>query len=253
MFELTKTKYHSLFIELLTMKKIGLILTLIICSLSHISAQEKLHILKFDPLNLITSSLSFGYETFNEEQTRSWDMHLGFRYNKDLEPNYSYYDSQLPQLDTYDYWKGVQFSVERRMYVPSLKQGKTTKYGVYLAPGVKLDLNSNQFDKSFYNPIYKETSPNNPNYEKVTRTGEYTYFSVMPYMNMGFQFSVFQFGYIDFNLGGGVRILNKKVKSENLPNVNSYGYYSSNNFYENTILKEGVRPTGTITFGIKVK
>ncbi|MGR3809382.1 hypothetical protein [Jiulongibacter sp. NS-SX5] len=225
--------------------------------LSYAQKEEKLKIFKFDPLPLTTSALSFGVESFNAERTRSMDIHLGLRYKKDNSTYY--YETPVggEQLDPFTDWKGFQLTVARRFYVPAFKDRdpnifnqETSQSGVYFAPSLRVDFNQNEYDQSRYVGQYKQET-NTTEYILITDKGKTNYSAVMPALNFGVQFSLFQYGYIDLHVGGGIRFQSENTINKEFTGVNS-SYYRSGDAINNFILKEGVQPTGGITFGLRL-
>jgi hypothetical protein len=233
-------------------------LTILLLSLSTLQAQEKLKIFKFDPLPLVTSALSFGIESFNEDRSRSTEFHLGIRYKKD---NDNYYASPIiinnvPQ-DYQSDWKGLFASVERRFYVPAFKDKganflnqESSQSGVYFSPSLRLDFNNNDYAESVSEYVYNSDTKFDE-YVQTARVGNTNYFGIMPAMNFGVQFTLFQYAYIDLHIGGGIRIQSVDENQIIGPNYsNNYNY--NNNAITTFVTKEGVQPTGGITFGLKL-
>lgn len=223
--------------------------------------ESKLKVFKFNPLGLISSSLSFGVESFNVEKTRSTVVNFGMRYRKNSNDYFGQnVNGQGVQIDQFSDYKGIMLGVERRMYVPAMRyykdrltnELKPNSFGVYFAPAVRFDFNQNHFDKSYYNVIYNSTPANSPNYAKIANSGKVNYASFMPSMNIGFQFTFLQYAYIDAQLGGGLRFqkINEVERSMD-GSFNGYSYSDSNAITE-ILLKEGVRPSGSITLGLKI-
>jgi hypothetical protein len=238
------------------MKKTTTLLLITLLISSTLKAQEKLKIFKFDPLPLATSALSFGLETFNEDRSRSTEIHLGVRYKKDNDNYYGgpIYINNLAQ-DLHSDWKGLFASVERRFYVPAFKDRganffnqESSQSGVYFSPSLRLDFNNNDYAESVSeyvnNPVTKVDE-----YVQTLRVGNSNYFGIMPAMNFGVQFTIFQYAYIDLHIGGGIRVQSVDENQDIGPNY-------SNNYNSNAITtfvtKEGVQPTGGITIGLKL-
>lgn len=249
------------------MKKTIILLLILISNVSFAQDKKpdaKLKVFKFNPLGLITSSLSFGLESFNAEKTRSTVLNFGMRYRKNSNDYYGQNFNELgDRINQFSDYKGVMLGVERRLYVPAMrlikdrltKELKPNSFGVYFAPAARLDFNQNVFDRSNYNVIYNNpdgTSVNPPKYTKIINTGKVNYLSVMPSMNIGFQFTFLQYAYVDAQLGGGLRFQKiNEVERKSDPNLNTYNYSDSNAITE-ILLKEGVRPSGSITLGLKL-
>ncbi|WP_304238400.1 hypothetical protein [Jiulongibacter sediminis] len=242
------------------MKKLGLFIALLLISSLAVFAQQKenknLKIFKFDPLPLATSALSFGYETFNTDRSRSWEFHLGLRYKTDDD---FYYERPLgtEELEPFADWKGAMVSVERRFYVPQFKDRgpnifnqEFSQSGVYFAPSVRFDFNQNKYDQSRYEYQYKPEATE-ADYTLITDTGKVNYASIMPALNFGVQFTIFQYAYLDLHVGGGIRFQSKNIL-EQQKTESTYSYYNYDNAITNFVLKEGVQPTGGITFGLRL-
>ena len=230
-------------------------LTILLLSISSLHAQEKLKIFKFDPLPLATSALSFGIESFNEDRSRSTEFHLGIRYKKDNDYYVGFTNINGAGVDLFSDWKGLFASVERRFYVPAFKDRsanffnqENSQSGVYFSPSLRLDFNNNDYVEStstyVFNPSTKQDE-----YVQSIRSGNTNYLGIMPAMNFGVQFTIFQYAYIDLHIGGGIRIQDENKN-------NTIGPSKSNNYNNNAITtfvtKEGVQPTGGITFGLKL-
>ncbi len=221
------------------------------------NTDKNLHLFKFNPLQLVTSSLSFGYESFNKDMSRSTVVNLGIRYNNGNNNNYYgvNYDNITGQsIEQFSDWRGVTASIERRFYIPHMQQGKGDflmsdrgKYGVYLSPSLRFDYNNNKYDASYFDYKYPQDG-GNPETFRVTNTGNVNYVGIMPAMNFGIQFTLFQYAYIDMYVGGGIRLQNTKVVSGNAPGTN-YNYNNSGPI-QSLVIKEGVQPTGGISIGL---
>ena len=242
------------------MKK--LILSLILFTGLYANAQEvkdkNLKIFKFQPFSLITGCMNFNQEMFNKERTRSTVIGLGIRYVNKKNEN-SYYGTSVLNYTQLNKWQGVTASIERRLYVPGFFSGdkfsfinKKASFGVYFAPGIKAEFNQNKYDKGGYNQIIDNTKPNNYDFVFVKNEGKVNYLGVMPNMNIGMQFTLFQNLYIDTYIGGGIRFLSKKV-IESKGDSNAPGYYSngfSSGAIETFIIKEGVQPNFGFALGL---
>lgn len=236
-------------------------LTLLFVSLS-VFSQDKFKIFRFNPGQLVTSTLSMGLESFNESKSHSNIINLGIRYNG--RNNFNYYgvlsDDQGNVIDQYDTYKGLTLQYEHRFYIPSFIEGKPSflnrehsDYGVYLAPNIRFDYNYHDFDNSYFENVPSKTNPSIYEFGKVINTGKSSIFGIMPAINLGFQFNVFQYGYVDLYLGGGLRINNEKEIARERSGSTYANYSISNGAIERFILNEGVIPTGGITFGVKIR
>lgn len=247
------------------MKKITLFLAIGAMSIGQLAAQEttkekNLKVFKFDPLPLATSTLSFGVESFNADRTRSTEIHLGIRYRKD---NDDYY-YEVPvgvhaePINQFSDWKGVTGTIARRFYVPAFRDREAnilnqeaSQSGVYFAPSLRLDFNQNEYDRSSYQYVSYDPDGKVDKYELMTRTGKINYLGAMPSLNFGVQFTVFQYAYIDLHVGGGVRIQSTNVLEETNTGTGN-NYYYQDNAITTFVIKEGVQPTGGITFGLRL-
>lgn len=242
------------------MKKKGKLLILLLLSPVLLSAQQKadknLKVFKFDPLPLATSALSFGYETFNNDRSRSWEFHLALRYKTDTD---FYYDrpAGADELEPFADWKGAMVSAERRFYVPQFKDRgpnifnqEFSQSGVYFAPSLRFDFNQNKYDQGRYEYQYNPETDKS-NYTLITDKGKVNYSSIMPALNFGVQFTIFQYAYIDLHVGGGIRFQSENILEQEKSGTN-YSYYNNDNAITTFVLKEGVQPTGGITFGLRL-
>ena len=133
------------------------------------NAQEKnLKIFKFQPFSLITGSMNFNQEIFNNSRTRSTVIGLGLRYVNRENDIYSYdtFGNSLPYTQT-NKWQGATASIDRRFYVPGFYSGDKftfindkAKFGVYLSAGLKLEYNINNYDNSNYYYVTDSTKLN---------------------------------------------------------------------------------------------
>lgn len=217
---------------------------------------KKLTVFKFYPFNLITSSLGLGLESFNAEQNRSTQFTFGVRYRNADATNNNYYGSG--SITNYSKWKGFNVGIERKIFVPTFKTRSKNgvekgRYGVYLAPFLRADYNQNDFDNSYYNPVVDPKQTNTYINEKVTYAGDATYIGIMPGVNIGFEFTLFQNLYIDAYLGGALRMLSKTENLKTGSNTTSGGccYYYSSSVIDNWVKKEGVIPNIGLSVGVK--
>jgi hypothetical protein len=241
------------------MKKAFTLLTLIFIFMSKGQAQEKLKVFKFQPLPLATSMLAFGVESFNEDRSRSMVFNLGIRYKKDNDRTYSYAESSVSGgdfINQFSDWRGIMGSVERRFYVPAFKDKganmlnqEGSQSGVYFSPSLRVDYNQSDYDRSYYNYIYDQESQTQTS-ELLANNGKINYLGIMPALNFGVQFTIFQYAYIDLHIGGGIRVQWEDVVEQQSSRTNSY--YRDGGIIEELVIKEGVQPTGGITFGLKL-
>lgn len=222
------------------------------------NAQEKnLKIFKFQPFSLITGSMNFNQEIFNNSRTRSTVIGLGLRYVNRENDIYSYdtFGNSLPYTQT-NKWQGATASIDRRFYVPGFYSGDKftfindkAKFGVYLSAGLKLEYNINNYDNSNYYYVTDSTKLNTYKFSK--NTGKVSYLGIMPNMNIGMQFTLFQNLYIDTFIGGGIRFLSKKISNEvNDGPANGYNYYVNSSAIETFVIKEGVQPNFGFSLGL---
>ena len=220
------------------------------------SQEKNTRIFRFNPTQLITSTLSMGYESFNKDLTRSSVFNVGIRYkSEDYFYNYGVTNPNAAPLEPYDYWKGLTASYEYRFYIPSFKKRAPNfinedygQSGVYLSPSLRIDYNNHDYDRTYYEPRYNQNPE--PSFVKVTNTGKINYLGIMPGINMGVQFNIFQRGFIDLYVGGGLRI--NSVNEISKERSSGVDYYSNSNTITDLVIKEGVRPNGGITFGIGI-
>ncbi|MFN3852279.1 MAG: hypothetical protein ACK4NY_22780 [Spirosomataceae bacterium] len=215
------------------------------------SDEKPLTILKFYPLGLVTNSLQLGFEKFNKDFSRSTNVVFGVRYKKGN--GNIQYDANGNSFDNYNNWAGASILFERRIYIPKFKSKfidenpeKPFKYGVYLAPFLKADYNVRDFDNSFY-------SYNNANGQSntvlVRNYGKISYLGGTAGLNIGYQFTLFQYMYIDTYLGGGLRLLSKK-ENVNRSSQNQTYYSGDYGAIIEFVDKAGVVPNAGITLGV---
>jgi hypothetical protein len=232
---------------------------LVFFAVSTANAQDKsLKIFKFQPFSLITGSMNFNQEVFNKSRTRSTVFGIGLRYvNKENDVyNYDSFANPTPYTQT-NKWQGVTASVDRRFYVPGFFSGdkytfinEKAKFGVYLATGLKLEYNINNYDNSNYINIPDDDKVNYT-FELSKNIGKVSYLGIMPNVNIGMQFTLFQNLYIDTYIGGGIRFLSKKINNEvNDGPPNGYNYYVNSSAIETFVIKEGVQPNFGFALGL---
>jgi hypothetical protein len=247
------------------MKKINLFVFILLATTTAFAQKQesttKLKVFKFNPLGLVTSSLSFGLESFNAEKSKSTVVNFAIRYKTNGNDYFGANFNDLGEtIAQYSEYKGVMLGLERRLYVPNMHYFKYWKnseanmnsIGVYFAPAVRFDYNQNSYDKSYFHTEYNSTSGQPVKYTKITNTGKINYLGIMPAMNLGLQFTLAQHAYIDFQLGGGIRFQTEKAVANTKTNTPNFNSYSNNNAVSEMILKEGVRPSGSITLGLKL-
>lgn len=247
------------------MKKLIVSILLQIIFLNNIFAQETkpkpFKIFKFLPFSLITGSLTMSQEKFNTEKNRSTILTLGVRYIKTNQEATNYTSTSQKNIEQFNKWNGGMIGIERRFYVPSFKSGdktlflnEKTLFGVYLSTGLRLDYNSNEYDKSNYNYVYDPIKPNIQTGIFEVNTGRVNYIGAMPNMNIGIQFTLFQNLYIDTFIGGGIRFINKKIVRKTQSSNNQNSYFGDNlqiRSTENFMLKEGVQANFGCSLGLK--
>jgi hypothetical protein len=232
---------------------------LVFFAMSTANAQDKsLKIFKFQPFSLITGSMNFNQEVFNKARTKSTVYGIGLRYvNK--ENDVYYYDNfanSTPYTQT-NKWQGATAYIDRRFYVPGFFSGdkytfinEKAKFGVYLSTGLKLEYNINNYDNSNYVNM-PDTSKVSYSYKLSKSTGKVSYLGIMPNINIGMQFTLFQNLYIDTYIGGGIRFLSKKIHNEvNEGPRNGYNYYVNSNAIDTFVTKEGVQPNFGFALGL---
>jgi hypothetical protein len=221
------------------------------------TSDKNLSVFRFYPFQLITSSLAFGKETFNADRSKSTVLMLGVRY-KNWEG--TGYNPQGTGIDQFNNWQGISAGVERRFYVPSFRTpdkgtffDNNGSFGVYLAPGLRGDFNQRNYDYSTYMQIYDNEKQITTN-SLVTNKQKSNLIGIMPYMNLGLQFTIFQYMYIDMYAGGGLRFLQENITSQTKSGsgANDYYYNSGNGALEEIVLKKGVQPNIGLTIGLKL-
>jgi hypothetical protein len=240
------------------MKKLLLITLALALSINTFGQDEKpLKIFKFNPLQLATSSLSFSIEAFNKQQDRSNNFTIGLRYRNDFD-NYGYNPVSVSgnEIKQKDDWKGLTAVYERRFYVPKFKDGKpnfinteSSQNGIYLAPSLRLDYT--QRDYNYGNFSYQYDNNGQIISETTSfNSGKSSFLGVMPSINLGVQFSIFQYGYIDLFIGGGLRVQNEE--ESNVVRTGNNFYSQGNNIITELVLSQGVRPNGGISVGVRL-
>lgn len=210
--------------------------------------------LKFYPFGLVTSTLQLGIEDFSKDNKRSSVAIFGLRYRKSNPDRFN----NLSTQQGFDNWVGGTLLLERRFYVPKFtirpqyeRPEQTFGYGIYFAPFLKLDYNVNDIDYVEYTNVFE----NNVNKIQIVRkTGKINYFGGTGGVNVGYQFTIFQYLYVDAYLGGGLRLLHKTDKTKQTILPNSGNYYSSSfgsGAIETFTTQEGVVPNGGISLGIR--
>lgn len=232
-----------------------LLLTLLFLNtLTGFAQYESLKIFKFNPGPLITSTLSFGIESFNSDFSRSNEFTFGVRYNK--EDDLYRYGLPVTGEENFESWRGLTASYARRFYIPTFKEGKenifnanSSRNGVYMAPSLRLDYNNYREQRTFKEQFYDNDKQIST--ERTAFVQENTdHFGILPAVNFGVQFSFLQYGYVDLFVGGGLRMNFENVKERSRDVLNDYYSYGSGPIRE-LILVEGVRPTGGISVGVK--
>ncbi|MCP9761464.1 hypothetical protein [Lacihabitans soyangensis] len=224
--------------------------------------EKPLKIFKFQPFSLVTGSMNFGEEIFNKSRTRSTVIGLGIRYINRKNDIYDSYGT-ISAYKQNSKWQGATFSVERRFYVPGFFSGDKysfindkSKFGVYLSPGLKVEYNVNDYDKGGFYYLTDSTKPNNMVSKFYRNSGRISYLGLLPNMNIGLQYTIFQNLYIDTYIGGGIRFLSQKkskeVKDTVPQNGNFTGYYGGNENGALTtfVIREGVQPNFGFALGL---
>lgn len=251
-----RTKIHKITTMLLA---VGLLLGQFSQTFAQDKEPEKLVLLKLYPIPLATSSMAFGAEMFNKEKTRSTNVILGIRYSNEEMSSSATIDGKNESITNFSKWSGLTGQIERRMYVPSftrLEKGTWLdnygSLGVYWAPTLKMDYSMNDFDKSFFD--YSRTNASTFGPSILTNRGKVSYIGVTPSINIGLQFTMFQYLYLDFSIGAGIRLLDTNVitKEQSGGNAGQYtSYYGLGNAIDNVIQRDGVQVTGGISIGVK--
>jgi hypothetical protein len=233
-----------------------------LAGLAQQNEEKPLKIFKFQPFSLVTGSMNFGEEIFNKSKTRSTVIGLGIRYINRKNDIYDNYGS-ISAYKQSSKWQGATVSVERRFYVPGFFSGDKysfindkSQFGIYLSPGIKVEYNQNDYDKSSFYQLPDPSKPNNYNSTFYQNSGRISYLGVMPNMNIGLQFTLFQNLYIDTYIGGGIRFISRKItnqKVDTIPtNATNYGYYgvNDNSALTTFVIKEGVQPNFGFSLGL---
>jgi hypothetical protein len=193
---------------------------------------------KFHPVDLSTSSLVFGRESFNTAKTRSTVLSVGVRYKNVRDLNNS--GLTTTNVEEFNKWTGVSFTVERRIFVPKFgntKEGSEhlgNEWGIYFSPSLKVDRNVNRVQGGYNG--FRESSR--------------AFTGIKPSINIGIEFTIFKNLYMDAYVGGGIRFLSKSPLSSD---YNQNNQFLGESFLIKTIVNaEGVRPNGGLTFGLKL-
>lgn len=261
MLQSLRTARVSKLLTRIIMKKLFTTLSLVFCASVLIFAQKvpekNLKIFKFNPFQLATSSLSFSNEYFNTERNRSNVFTLGLRYKSDDDSYYGQsFNTAGEEIQNSNIHKGLTGMYERRFYIPAFRDGKAnilnnegSQYGVYLAPGLRLDYTQNDFNFGYFDTKF-DNNGQIISEDRILSSGSSSTLGVMPFINLGIQFNIFQYGYIDLNVGGGLRV-NRVISDEGTAR-NMNGFYYNNGIIEDLVLREGVLPTGGIAIGVKL-
>jgi hypothetical protein len=216
-------------------------------------------LLKFHPISLASGSLNMSEEFFNKKLNKSIIVGLGIRYfNENDIGSYQYGISSSP-VNQFNKWQGGSISLEKRIYLPSFSEveksflfSKKNTLGLYFSTGAKVEYNLNSFDNS------RVTNKTDPNSGKIVEIniidqGKNEFWGVLPNLNIGLQFTLFQNLYADIHIGGGIRFLKKNIITSNKNNYDRF-YYDSirietiNQF----IVREGVQGNFGFALGFKI-
>jgi hypothetical protein len=240
------------------MKK--LILILVLLSTGAIAQEnKKMKIFKFHPFSLVTGSMNVSEEIFNKEDTKSFVVGLGVRYvnKKDL---ISFQNgTNLETIQQFNKWQGTTVSIERRLYVPGFFGGDKSafatdkgRFGIYFSGGSKFEYNVNSYDNSRQGYI-NDPKTNSGTTIKVIDQAKTQYIGIVPNLNLGMQFTVFQNLYTEIQIGGAIRFISKKVLESKRENNNDPYYGSLNREAINAfILKEGVQANFGFGLGLRL-
>jgi hypothetical protein len=222
---------------------------------------KRLKIFKFHPFSLITGSLNVSQETFNTENTKSFIVGLGVRYVNRKDQSYFQNGTINEPIPQFNKWQGATLSLERRLYVPGFFGGdkysfisEKGQFGIYFSGGAKLEYNVNQYDNSRVG--YTVDPKNNSNLQiKITDQSKTQYLGIMPNINMGMQFTLFQNLYTDIHIGGAIRFLSSKVLESKKTNTQDQYYYGntlSRTAINTFIIKEGVQANFGFGLGLRL-
>lgn len=213
--------------------------------------RESRKLFKLQPFSLITGSLNVSHEIFDYNFKRSSVIGLGIRYINKVDNNSNYNGKEYDQFNK---WQGVTGSFERRYYMPGFFTGDKysflnpkAHFGVYLSAGIKLEYNLNDFDKSAYVQDINVTTK----FNLIEQTGKFQYLGVMPNLNIGLQYTIFQNLYIDTFIGGGLKIISKKTIAKKTSNSGIDAYKIQTEAVDRFVIKEGVQPNFGFGLGVK--
>ncbi len=221
---------------------------------------KPIKIFKFHPFSLGTGSLSVSQERFNKEATKSTIIGIGLRYVNNKSQTYLQNPGFSEVIPQFNKWQGATLSLERRIYVPGFAGNEKNKFlnedalfGVYFSGGVKIEYNVNNYDNS-RSVFVNEPNSSSGKQIKVIDTGTKQYIGVLPNLNMGVQFTLFQNLYTDIQIGGAIRFLKAKTLKTKQDIAGDSYYYNGLNreFINSFVIKEGVQANFNFGLGLRL-
>ncbi len=221
---------------------------------------KPIKIFKFHPFSLATGSLSVSQEKFNKEATKSTIVGLGLRYINSKSQTYLQNPGFSEVIPQFNKWQGATLSLERRIYVPGFFGSEKNKFlnddalfGVYFSGGAKVEYNVNTYDNSRVNYV-NEPNSSSGKQVKVIDTGTKQYIGVLPNLNMGVQFTLFQNLYTDIQIGGAIRFLSAKTLKSKQDILGDSYYYNGLNkeLIGAFVVKEGVQANFNFGLGLRL-
>lgn len=242
------------------MKKLVFILLILLLKPGHSVGQEKnTKVLKLQPFSFITGSLNVQQEIFSKDMKKSTSILLGVRNVNNTTNNVDYNSGSSKALENTDKWKGVTIGIDRKIYVPAFQKITSqtldkNRIGLYFSIGARIEYNENTFNRDYYTQNQDVLKPGVYTQVLNNYNGKINYLGIMPNLNLGLQFTVFQNLYCDITLGGGLKFISTKEKQVvGAPNSNIYYYDNlATNAIATFVIKEGVRPNFGFGLGLEI-
>ena len=221
---------------------------------------KPIKIFKFHPFSLATGSLSVSQERFNKEATKSTIIGIGLRYINNKSQTYlqnATFSEVIPQFNK---WQGATLSLERRLYVPGFFGSEKNSFlndkalfGIYFSGGAKMEYNVNNYDNSRVSYV-NDPKTSSGTQVKVVDTATKQYIGILPNLNLGVQFTLFQNLYTDIQIGGAIRFLQSKtLKSKQDVTGDNYYYNGLNKELIGAfVIKEGVQANFNFGLGLRL-
>lgn len=190
-----------------------------------ISFSPMKNIVKLAPFQFVDNTFFLGYESFNSDYTKSFNLGLGFKTSN------SFNEEEL----------GFKYEVQYRFYVNGFKNYTPKRKEATYRRGIYASV----YLSGLYTQIESEFSTFDPvgNFSTF-RTNERTINAINPGVTIGIQRSVWDILYIDFYVGGGVRFAGVRDSDDLFPENN----FAFQDIYDADY--EGVFPKIGINVGI---